>query len=267
MERVLPESVQTLHLSGPLTIHELQQLFDQAPFGIAMFDREFRCREVNASFAQLSGLARSDHPGKTLFEISPARAPMLAPLLQQLLHGAQRVELELDDTGAPHPASSTRWHLSCGPVLDDDGIFNGLFLITRDLPLMPAAHPTLAVSAPELSGHQVQQLSQMEARLQHLSYHDPLTDLGNRSLLQERLTLEIEMARLNRHTLALLFIDLDGFKLINDNLGQSAGDQLLKLSADRIRHCLRTGTSPSGWGPTSFWCCSPTWGNGKSWCG
>ena len=126
-------------------------------------------------------------------------------------------------------------------MLDDDGIFNGLFLITRDLPLMPAAHPTLAVSAPELSGHQVQQLSQMEARLQHLSYHDPLTDLGNRSLLQERLTLEIEMARLNRHTLALLFIDLDGFKLINDNLGQSAGDQLLKLSADRIRHCLRTG--------------------------
>ncbi|QXB53181.1 bifunctional diguanylate cyclase/phosphodiesterase [Aeromonas sp. FDAARGOS 1415] len=241
MERVLPESVQTLHLSGPLTIHELQQLFDQAPFGIAMFDREFRCREVNASFAQLSGLARSEHPGKTLFEISPARAPMLAPLLQQLLHGAQRVELELDDTGAPHPASSTRWHLSCGPVLDDDGIFNGLFLITRDLPLMPAAHPTLAVSAPELSGHQVRQLSQMEARLQHLSYHDPLTDLGNRSLLQERLTLEIEMARLNRHTLALLFIDLDGFKLINDNLGQSAGDQLLKLSADRIRHCLRTG--------------------------
>jgi diguanylate cyclase (GGDEF)-like protein len=45
----------------------------------------------------------------------------------------------------------------------------------------------------------------------------------------------------NHHVLALLFIDLDGFKLINDNLGHSAGDLLLKLSADRIRHCLRPG--------------------------
>ena len=46
---------------------------------------------------------------------------------------------------------------------------------------------------------------------------------------------------MNHHVLALLFIDLDGFKLINDNLGHSAGDLLLKLSADRIRHCLRPG--------------------------
>nr|WP_237671936.1 EAL domain-containing protein [Aeromonas caviae] len=81
----------------------------------------------------------------------------------------------------------------------------------------------------------------MQARLQHLSYHDPLTDLGNRHLLQERLAMEIATARLNRHALALLFIDLDSFKLINDNLGHNAGDQLLKLSADRIRHCLHTG--------------------------
>ncbi|WP_290434433.1 diguanylate cyclase domain-containing protein, partial [Aeromonas caviae] len=51
----------------------------------------------------------------------------------------------------------------------------------------------------------------------------------------------IATARLNAHALALLFIDLDSFKLINDNLGHNAGDQLLKLSADRIRHCLHTG--------------------------
>ncbi|WP_287147460.1 EAL domain-containing protein, partial [Aeromonas sp.] len=77
-----------------------------------------------------------------------------------------------------------------------------------------------------------------EAQLNHLAYHDPLTELGNRNLLQERLELEIKTAQLNRQRLALLFIDLDGFKLINDNLGHRAGDQLLKLLAERIRLCL-----------------------------
>ncbi|VFB08320.1 GGDEF/EAL domain-containing protein [Aeromonas salmonicida] len=78
-----------------------------------------------------------------------------------------------------------------------------------------------------------------EAQLNHLAYHDPLTELGNRNLLQERLELEIKTAQLNRQQLALLFIDLDGFKLINDNLGHRAGDQLLKLLAGRIRQSLR----------------------------
>ena len=242
MEKVLPESVPTRHLSGPLSPHELQQLFAQAPVGIGVFDHEFRCRDVNGRFAELTGLARAEHPGKTLFDIVPVQTPQLLPLFQQLRQGAPRCAFDVETVGFSRAASPARWQVSVSSVLDEEGIFSGIFLVMRE-----SVQTSTHLDAPASPGLQEMthlhalRLYQAEARLQHLSYYDPLTDLGNRHLLQERLTLEIETARVNRHVLALLFIDLDGFKLINDNLGHSAGDLLLKLSADRIRHCLRPG--------------------------
>ena len=242
MEKVLPESVPTRHLSGPLSPYELQQLFAQAPVGIGVFDHEFRCRDVNGRFAELTGLARAEHPGKMLFDIVPAQTPQLLPLFQQLRQGAPRCAFEVETVGFSRAASPARWQVSVSSVLDEEGTFSGIFLVMRE-----SVQTSTHLDAPASPGLQEMthlhalRLYQAEARLQHLSYYDPLTDLGNRHLLQERLTLEIETARVNRHVLALLFIDLDGFKLINDNLGHSAGDLLLKLSADRIRHCLRPG--------------------------
>ncbi|MGU5536963.1 EAL domain-containing protein [Aeromonas caviae] len=242
MEKVLPESVPARHLSGPLSPYELQQLFAQAPVGIGVFDHEFRCRDVNGRFAELTGLARAEHPGKTLFDIVPAQTPQLLPLFQQLRQGAPRCAFEVETVGFSRAASPARWQVSVSSVLDEEGTFSGIFLVMRE-----SVQTSTHLDAPASPGLQEMthlhalRLYQAEARLQHLSYYDPLTDLGNRHLLQERLTLEIETARVNRHVLALLFIDLDGFKLINDNLGHSAGDLLLKLSADRIRHCLRPG--------------------------
>lgn len=242
MEKVLPESVPTRHLSGPLSPYELQQLFAQAPVGIGVFDHEFRCRDVNGRFAELTGLARAEHPGKTLFDIVPAQTPQLLPLFQQLRQGAPRCAFEVETVGLSRAAFPARWQVSVSSVLDEEGTFSGIFLVMRE-----SVQTSTHLDAPASPGLQEMthlhalRLYQAEARLQHLSYYDPLTDLGNRHLLQERLTLEIETARVNHHVLALLFIDLDGFKLINDNLGHSAGDLLLKLSADRIRHCLRPG--------------------------
>ncbi|WP_439823889.1 EAL domain-containing protein [Aeromonas caviae] len=242
MEKVLPESVPTRHLSGPLSPYELQQLFAQAHVGIGVFDHEFRCRDVNGRFAELTGLARAEHPGKTLFDIVPAQTPQLLPLFQQLRQGPPRCTFEVEMVGLSRAASPARWQVSVSSVLDEDGSFSGIFLVMRE---SAQTGPHLDASASpglqEMAHRHALRLYQAEARLQHLSYYDPLTDLGNRHLLQERLTLEIETARVNHHVLALLFIDLDGFKLINDNLGHSAGDLLLKLSADRIRHCLRPG--------------------------
>ncbi|NKD14708.1 GGDEF and EAL domain-containing protein [Aeromonas caviae] len=242
MEKVLPESVPTRHLSGPLSPHELQQLFAQAPVGIGVFDHEFRCRDVNGRFAELTGLARAEHPGKTLFDIVPAQTPQLLPLFQQLRQGPPRCTFEVEMVGLSRAASPARWQVSVSSVLDEEGTFSGIFLVMRESAQTgPHLDAPASPGLQEMTHRHALRLYQAEARLQHLSYYDPLTELGNRHLLQERLTLEIETARVNHHVLALLFIDLDGFKLINDNLGHSAGDLLLKLSADRIRHCLRPG--------------------------
>ena len=242
MEKVLPESVPTRHLSGPLSPYELQQLFAQAPVGIGVFDHEFRCRDVNGRFAELTGLARAEHPGKTLYDIVPAQTPQLLPLFQQLRQGPPRCTFEVEMVGLSRAASPARWQVSVSSVLDEDGTFSGIVLVMRESAQTgPHLDAPVSPGLQEMTHLHALRLYQAEARLQHLSYYDPLTDLGNRHLLQERLTLEIETARVNHHVLALLFIDLDGFKLINDNLGHSAGDLLLKLSADRIRHCLRPG--------------------------
>jgi diguanylate cyclase (GGDEF)-like protein/PAS domain S-box-containing protein len=75
-----------------------------------------------------------------------------------------------------------------------------------------------------------------EERIAHLAHHDALTDLPNRVLLHERLNIALEHARDHQECLAVLFIDLDMFKHINDTLGHFQGNQLLVQVADRLRH-------------------------------
>ena len=78
-----------------------------------------------------------------------------------------------------------------------------------------------------------------ELRLQHLAYHDPLTDLPNRMLLHDRLDQAARAAIRDSTPLALLLMDLDGFKEINDTLGHHAGDLVLQHVAARVRAALR----------------------------
>lgn len=78
-----------------------------------------------------------------------------------------------------------------------------------------------------------------EERLQRLAHHDPLTGLPNRKLLGDRLDHALAHARRNNSSFALLFLDLDRFKMINDALGHETGDLLLRQVADRLNRCLR----------------------------
>lgn len=85
----------------------------------------------------------------------------------------------------------------------------------------------------------VSERKKAEEQVHNLAYYDELTKLPNRRLLQNRLELTLSVARRHQHVGALLFLDLDRFKMVNDSLGHTAGDELLSLTAARIKGCLR----------------------------
>ncbi len=80
---------------------------------------------------------------------------------------------------------------------------------------------------------------QAAARLAHQAFHDALTGLPNRTLLTDRMSVAMSHAKRENEKLALLFLDLDGFKLINDSLGHDVGDQLLIWIAELLQRCVR----------------------------
>jgi len=82
-------------------------------------------------------------------------------------------------------------------------------------------------------------LKRTEARLRHIAHHDALTALPNRILFQDRLDHALAQSRRTKNLAAVLFIDLDRFKIINDTLGHRSGDDLLKIAAERLRGCVR----------------------------
>ncbi|PIE60996.1 MAG: GGDEF domain-containing response regulator [Desulfobacterales bacterium] len=88
---------------------------------------------------------------------------------------------------------------------------------------------------------------EVKGRLHHLAFYDTLTNLPNRAMLQERLAQTMSNAQRNQFVAALLYIDLDNFKLINDSLGHSFGDKLLKVIAARIVSCLRASDIVGRW--------------------
>jgi len=89
------------------------------------------------------------------------------------------------------------------------------------------------------SGKDVTEQRQAQAQIAHMAYHDSLTGLPNRAMLRDHLDLAMARAVRHGHSVALLYIDLDDFKLVNDGLGHAAGNDLLVLMSDRLRARLR----------------------------
>lgn len=104
-----------------------------------------------------------------------------------------------------------------------------------------------------LEGHRmVLQLNAARERARHIATHDQLTGLANRSLFNDRLSLAVSAARRGRQKIAVMFLDLDGFKAINDSLGHAVGDGLLRGIARRIGSCLRETDTAARLGGDEF---------------
>lgn len=102
------------------------------------------------------------------------------------------------------------------------------------------------------SHRMILQLNTARERARHLATHDQLTGLANRALFHDRLEQTLAAARRGRQKLAVLFVDLDGFKTINDTLGHAVGDGLLRAIARRMAVCLRETDTPARLGGDEF---------------
>lgn len=200
------------------------------------------------------GVYGVDPAGRCVF-INPAALAMLhlreADVIgqdQHLLFHARR------EDGSPYPHEDCPVHLTLqdgqarkeeDAFLRDGQLFPVQLLVT---PLRQNGDITGAVVVFE----DISDRRQAEQRIRQLAYYDTLTALPNRRLLLDRLVLALTQAKRHRRSLAVMFLDLDRFKLVNDTLGHDAGDALLQQVGKRLLGCVRAGDTVARTGGDEF---------------
>jgi diguanylate cyclase (GGDEF)-like protein/PAS domain S-box-containing protein len=184
---------------------------------------DFIVEAINSRAEALTGLAQADVAGRRLGEVLPAyRKFGIFEDLQQVALTRQASETEWQT----ERAMPTRRWLQRQVV----AVEHGLVVIVRD----------------------ITERKQTEERIFHMAHHDELTGLPNRSLIRDRLERAILGAERARTSVTLVFIDLDGFKLVNDGLGHNAGDELLKIVGARMQGCMRRSDTLGRFGGDEF---------------
>ncbi|MEG3837369.1 MULTISPECIES: CHASE2 domain-containing protein [unclassified Microcoleus] len=213
----------------------LQSLIDTIPDPIFVKDRNHRCVVLNQAYCRFIGYPLEILTCRTDYDLFPqAEAEIFwqeNELVFQTHQPRENEEYFTDAHGITHLIATKR-------SLHKDAAGN-LFLVG---------------AIRDITERQLRQnaLEQKNAELSHQAYHDALTGLPNRQMFYECLHQSLEIASSNQELVALLFLDLDGFKSINDTLGHNVGDLLLKKVASRLKKCLRGSDTISRLGGDEF---------------
>jgi len=181
---------------------------------IAYFDAGQVLRFVNKPHEQQIGQGIGEMTGRTMKEVlGNAEYEKRKPHIEAALRG-ERVTFEHRTSTNGH---DHHLQIDYVPEFGDSKQVVGAFALIQD----------------------ITRRKQKEERLESAALHDSLTGLANRQLLADRVSLAIAHARRNKSAMAVVYLDLDGFKEINDTLGHDAGDRLLKMVAQRVVAAVR----------------------------
>jgi diguanylate cyclase (GGDEF)-like protein/PAS domain S-box-containing protein len=219
-------------------LHELEMLYDRAPLGLGLIDRDLRVVRLNQRLANLNGGAVDALVGRPLWDLVPdLRRQLEAPVERVLAAGETSFGLEVSGEMSGVSEGRRDWLVHLYPVPAPSGAIDAVGVICEDITERKSAQARLDRSRREV---------------EHQALHDALTGLPNRTLLSDRAQQEIARARREGGNLALMMMDLDDFKGVNDTLGHAAGDALLAQVGARLQLAMREADTVGRLGGDEF---------------